>query len=678
MQVDNFSIDITTKLLRATFLNNMEAFKNILPEVYKYFLGHKSGETLLTIDEKNNVNLVDNGQLVYDGDPKELALEQLDIFVNDPKCFSYGTVFSESPVFEHEKILKKLSLRQKSDTSQFSNVQIEIPFNEPQIDFFCMIGCGLGYQIEALFERKDIKYFYLYEASKDVFFAAMHCIDFKPLIDKCKSLGGSFTISVGGNEFSFVNEINNLLKVNGFFLVSRIFAYRHYMSEENTKAFELIHKVAHRYSAGWGFFEDEIISLIHTVENTEHSFPLLKRNCSIEKEYLKSFPVVIVGNGPSLDKDIELLKSRQNDVIIISCGTALKSLLNNGITPNLQVEMERTAQLDDHYNLFTDEEHKILKTIPIIALNTVYTGLLNRFEKAYNMLKINDAGTDFVNFLTPGNNYQVVKFCNPTVSNTALIAMLHLGFDNIYLLGVDLGFVDNEHHHSKSSMYYKGEWDGKEAQHKRFKGSSMATPGNFRDEVFTTQIFDSSKAMMEFSVKDFPKANVYNCSDGAKIRGVAPLAFNSIELKTLDKLDFDKNTDFVELLDDSFVAFEKDKQYVHNFVEFEFLPKFRTVIDTFNEYLDEPIDSRASLSDMFERQNSYIYLLSTRTNTQLYFRFMKGSMIYFQSSIMTNCAKYTDEEMKKSFIKDALLEMKHHFEFLYAELVHGYKKPAKL
>ena len=672
--MNNLSIDLTTKLLRATYLNNMEAFKNILPEIYDYFLEYKPGNTLLTIDAQNNVNLVDNGQLVYDGDPKELAKEQLDAFIDDPKCFSYGLSFSDEPYFEHERVLKKLTYRKKKETEHISNLQVEIPFNEPQLDFFAMIGCGLGYQIEELFKLKDIKIFFLYEPSPDVFLAALHCIDFKPLIDKCKSLGGSFTISVGGNEYNFVNKFNELLKTNGFYLVSRMFVYRHYHSDENFNAFKLMHDIVHRFSAGWGFFEDEIISLVHTIENSKNQFPILKDDKK-RKNSLKNIPVIIVGNGPSLDNDIELLKSRQNKVLVISCGTALKSLLNNGIKPHLQIEMERTALLDEHYELFTQEEQNIIKQIPIISLNTVYSGLLKRFSHAYTMLKINDAGTDLVRFLEPENVFQIVKFCNPTVSNAGLMAMYHLGFENIYLLGVDLGFVDDEHHHSKSSMYYKGDWQGKEKSNKSFKGSSHTTKGNFREEVFTTSIFDSSKGSMEFAIKVFPNAKFHNCSDGAQIIGTTPLAFKEL---VIDETRFDLSKELGHLLSNSFETASKDKEYVHYFLVNEFFPKFRIVIDEFKKFLDEPITSRKELSDVFGKQNNYVYSLSTRAETMLYFRFLKGTMIYFQATIMTNCAAYTDENMRMSFIEDSLVEMKNHFEFLYSELIDGFNKPAKV
>ena len=290
------------------------------------------------------------------------------------------------------------------------------------------------------------------------------------------------------------------------------------------------------------------------------------------------------------------------------------------------------------------------------------------------MLKVNDAGTDLTCFLSSSNNFQVVKYCNPTVSNTALMAMLHLGFKNISLLGVDLGFINDEHHHSKSSMYYKGEWQGKETEHKRFKGSSYKAKGNFREEVTTTGIFDSSKGVMEFAINDFPDANIYNCSDGVKIDGAAPLKFDELEI---NDHELDLNKELKKLLNSSFEQSSKDKQYVHNFLDKEFFPKFRIVLDEFKSFFDEPIKSRKELSDVFSKQNDYVYLLSSRADTLLYFRFLKGTMIYMQSTIMTYCSAYTYEDMRMSYIADGLVKVKDHIDFLYSELVDGYNKPAK-
>jgi hypothetical protein len=146
----------------------------------------------------------------------------------------------------------------------------------------------------------------------------------------------------------------------------------------------------------------------------------------------------------------------------------------------------------------------------------------------------------------------------------------------------------------------------------------------------------------------------------------------------LDDENSDKTDKFHELLELSFVPSLRSKQYIHNFLEKEFFPKLRTVLDTFLKFLDKPINSRKELSDVFSKQNDYIYLLSTQDNTLLYFRFIKGSMIYMQTCIMTCCSRYTDEKMRSSFISDALKEMEKHFEFLYKELIEKYDSPSKV
>ena len=140
----------------------------------------------------------------------------------------------------------------------------------------------------------------------------------------------------------------------------------------------------------------------------------------------------------------------------------------------------------------------------------------------------------------------------------------------------------------------------------------------------------------------------------------------------------DLNKALETLLNSSFELSCKDKQYVHNFLDKEFFPKLRIVINEFNAFLDEPISSRKDLSDVFSKQNTYVYAFSLQANTMLYFRFLKGTMVYLQASIMTYCATYTDEKMRMDYIADALIDMKAHFEYLYQDLLQSYDKPAKV
>ena len=103
-----------------------------------------------------------------------------------------------------------------------------------------MIGVGLGFHIERLFQLCDVRCFYLYEPDPDCFFCAMHCIDFGPLIERCFSLGGAFTIKLGGNANQYVNGLDEFMVTHGFSNISRFFNYRHYRSEATDETFKRI------------------------------------------------------------------------------------------------------------------------------------------------------------------------------------------------------------------------------------------------------------------------------------------------------------------------------------------------------------------------------------------------------------------------------------------------------
>nr|MDC2855947.1 DUF115 domain-containing protein [Ningiella sp. W23] len=121
---------------------------------------------------------------------------------------------------------------------------------------------------------------------------------------------------------------------------------------------------------------------------------------------MRDHPVYIVANGPSLDSAIEFLKTNQNNIIIISCGTALRALLSNNIKPDIHIEMERTAGLLEWIESInrTSGLTTKLDEINIIALNTVYDNILKRFRSAYLLSKVNDAGGRLIRALDTKNS----------------------------------------------------------------------------------------------------------------------------------------------------------------------------------------------------------------------------------------------------------------------------------
>ena len=51
-------------------------------------------------------------------------------------------------------------------------------------------------------------------------------------------------------------------------------------------------------------------------------------------------PVLIVASGPSLKNILEFIKTNQNNFFIICCSSAIKSLINNSITPDFCISTD--------------------------------------------------------------------------------------------------------------------------------------------------------------------------------------------------------------------------------------------------------------------------------------------------------------------------------------------------
>ncbi|MCP4323273.1 MAG: motility associated factor glycosyltransferase family protein [Psychromonas sp.] len=655
-------LDIQTKVLRATFVNNMAVLKKYMPEVFEFYQNYSPTRVKLTFDANGFLNLVSNGNLIYQDDPKSASEQQVTEFLKKPRHLTYHVHRDGNKTYEHELVLEKMIERRISEVGLNNTA----PFSKgDQIDFIAFMGTGLGYHLQRLFSQNDIRYAFVYEPDPDCFFCTLHSVDIGDMIKSCFSKGGQLTLQIGGNANGFVNEIAKIFKRRGYFNASRLFLYRHYLSDETKNAFQMVHDLAHRYVSGWGFCEDEIIGISHTLSNiTESQFPCLLTSA---KESKREQPVFIIGNGPSLDGSIDYLKQHADKAIVFSCGTALKTLLNHGITPDIHIEMERPAILLDLVLKMGNKEQ--FKKIDLICLNTVYPEVLKLFKKAHLMLKPLDAGGVFVKeFIS--DKFTEVMYCNPTVSNAAASVAVEMGFENLVLFGVDYGFKDETHHHSKESIYYK---DNEDLKFKlpTMKGS-LRVPGNFVEEVSTTQIFDGSRMMLEMLLQANPDINCTNTSDGAKIQLSTPCQLYDLPAFSVIK---DKGGLTESILSECFGSREYLKKDLNK--EFEsLLPKFSTYINKLKLFL-RGVTTRVELAEAFSNQYAFINTEENNRSKALFQRFVNGSLNYMQSNIMSNVYLYTEREQQEQYIQFCLEILTNHFDWLFIELSENYNKPAK-
>lgn len=660
--VDPLMVKIQTQLLRANFMKNMATLKEWMPTIYEYYRNYTPSSIQIALDEHSHINLIANNEFVYKDDPKISSQAQVDEFLAKPPHFNFDIPNSQTDkyAYEHEKVINKLFEKRREVLG--SNASRKLSECD-QINFLAVMGSGLGYHLESLFERFSIRSAFIYEPEPDCFFATLHCIDISVLLEHCRKLGGDLTFKIGGSEDEFVNEISASLKSLGYFNVAKMYLYRHYFSSKTKDAFELINEMAYRYRSGWGFCEDEIIGISHTLSNiSEHKYPTILRSAKLTK---KEQPVFVIGNGPSLDSSFTYLQANQNSAIIISCGTALKPLLDKGIIPDIHVEQERPAMIYDWIKKVGHEDK--LKGIDLICLNTVYPGILDCFKQAHIILKPGDAGTAFIQNMI-SDKYAEVYYSNPTVTNAGTTAAVAMGFKNLYLFGLDYGFKDVEHHHSKDSLWYKDNEGLKEAN----INSDFNVPGNFGGEVATTRVFDSSRGVLELLLQENSDVICVNTSDGAHIKLTTSCRIADLpHLKEIKgKNDFISNVLRYGFTNDNYKKRDLNKEFK------ALMPIFNSYFDTLKRLLSE-VKTYPELVNAFSAQYAFVNTFSG-SNHKLFQRFMGGTLNYLQASIMQNVFCYADKQQQEEYIQFCIENMNAHFEWLYHDINENYDQPAKV
>lgn len=502
--------------LEVTFKRNMAAFKSIAPQIYEQFIDYKPKELRLIYTEEGYLSLVNfqlNNKPVYSENPTPFTDKQFEAFCRAPMLsnisFAQTKISNEEHI--HPKTLNNL-IGQYQDIKQDIRKHIDVP-----IGFMLVTGCGLGYHIERMCNELDIRNLCIFDPHKDSFYASLHTIDWLSILQKMTSNGRMLKLLIGVDHKDALVDLKMQADKIGLFNFVYTFIYRHFSSQKENEFIETYKKEYHLAATGTGFFDDEQISLAHTVHNLNNHFPFLYGGTRA----ITDIPVFLLGNGPSLDAHIDYLKKYQSNAIIITCGTAISSLAKTGLKPDFHIEMERSAITPAYIKHGTSEEYR--KGITLICLNTAAPQMTELFDHVCIATKPNDLGENIINSYYEDTPPRLL-LCNPTVTNAGLAASLLLGFREIILLGVDLGMKDDSSHHSSLSIYYDIERKKKEKSAGMF--NNYATKGNFGGEVLTNPILHATKHNFEILIRQMERSGValkiYNPNDGAYIDGTIP------------------------------------------------------------------------------------------------------------------------------------------------------------
>ncbi|EGA1214000.1 motility associated factor glycosyltransferase family protein [Campylobacter coli] len=309
---------------------------------------------------------------------------------------------------------------------------------------------------------------------------------------------------------------------------------------------------------------------------------------------------IVVSAGPSLAKQLPLLKACQDKAVIFCADGALSMLEKKGIVPDYVTNLDFT---DLAMKFFQNKENKTSLNIlscathPNVAhsLKAENCMIVLRNKALYQRFNFNDFG-----YIDTGTH----------VSHFSYTLALALGFKNIIMIGQDLAFDEEGNSHSKGFDF--GEKFSGEENIDKLKIPAYAGKG----EVLTHTTWNDYRIKLEylFACND-QKAKFYNATEGgARINFTEELSFKECceKLLTKEKPKFELPKSLTKNRSDKLLVkfkekIQKDQENAKRFLDdalalkqilenilskdfilpLEFLEKVYQNIENFNHSLDE-------------------------------------------------------------------------------------------
>ncbi len=411
----------------------------------------------------------------------------------------------------------------------YENLEEEINFfyqsileKTPRYPFVCIYGIGNALLIKNL--AKHYKHLFVFESEIEFFILALSTIDLSE--ELCS--GKIYLVDIEEERVDIqllilfdMKDMFEYLSLYEMF-VNNVY-YKKFYEDIWHKADELCEKnievIVRNLISNLNIGFECYSHLLQNIPSMLESIPF-QRILSQRKNKFEN--AIVVSAGPSLTKQLPLLKAYQDKAVIFCADGALSMLEKKGIVPDYVTNLDYS---DWPIKFFQNKENLKQSIIAlecathpnvVRSLNAENCMIVLRNKALYQRFNLNDFG-----YIDTGTH----------VSHFSYTLALALGFKNIIMIGQDLAFDEEGNSHSKGFDF--GEKFSGEENIDKLKVPAYAGKG----EVLTHITWNDYRIKLEylFACND-QKAKFYNATEGgARINFTEELSFKECCEKLLTK-----------------------------------------------------------------------------------------------------------------------------------------------
>ena len=433
--------------------------------------------------------------------------EKFEVFMDsDPANFNIIRKSDSIPLFPHKPLEETLQ-----------KITDFIPYSYYPYLYFYGLGNGVFYKM--LLGNEQISRIVVIEPEIEILFIVLNLLDFAEdiLSDKIVILYAPYCNYVMVNSLFMMDKKSRLYaKVYDLFIFN--FFYESYQANIAEISGHFVRAIEHNVISVGNDTKDAIIGIKQHIYN----LPDMLRSPTLINlvENLKNRDTaIIVSTGPSLSKQLPLLKQIAPYATLFCIDASFPILYQAGIKPDVVLSLERVEATAKFY---TDTPKKAQEGVVFALTSIVHPTLKDAITDGIKQFSMRPFGyTNMFGF----HEYGYVGI-GMSAANMAYEMVVHGRFKRCIIIGQDLAFGEDGSSHAKGAIYGSDEIKPKEQKVfvEKYGGGG---------EVETTLVWKLFLQFFETDIANTPyKLEVINATEGgARIHGSIEMPFSkAIEL----------------------------------------------------------------------------------------------------------------------------------------------------
>ncbi|EEN9332377.1 motility associated factor glycosyltransferase family protein [Campylobacter jejuni] len=455
-----------------------------------------------------------------------LGKDNLDINLKDTSIKNNGGGYSENLLYQDP--IKELQTMLNTYNDKY--------LLYPVLYFY---GFGNGILFKALLQNKNHQHIVVFEKDIEIIWIMFHILDFSHELQNAR------LIVLNTNKLE-IQDYNELCSFKPFFQFSRIYFLElmsHYYERFHEDVLELNKKLAENFKNSIVSHGNDPLDALQGIEQFVYNLPQMITHPSYKELLSKrkgiSDTAIIVSTGPSLTKQLPLLKKYASKATIFCADSSYPILAKHGIKPDYVLSLERIPLTSEFFN---NDFGEFDKDIVFIVKSVTHPHTIKYLQKNNRAFILVSTYASFIQYLKL--DYFGYFNMGKSVANMSYLLTEYLNYKNIILIGQDLAYAKDGFSHTKD---YKN-LDKHEGHFQRDKGKFQCLAYGGNGKVESSRIWTMFRLIFENDINYFQKLfniTTYNCTEGgARIEGTIEKPFLWACENLLDK---DLNKPFEKL-----------------------------------------------------------------------------------------------------------------------------------